>query len=394
MKRSTFVIIVITATVVLGTGYSLWNYAGTEEPLVISGVVEADNVHVGSKIGGRVLKVVAREGETVNAGEPLVLLEPHDLDAALAEAQAMLHQTEAKYSQVSAGYRKEEIEQAEAAAKQAQAELDHLISAPRRQELEQAKADWTAAKAQAENARKSLKQAEEWAGRNLISRRERDEAMAKQAEAARVVNSARERYESLSAGTRPEEIERVKQKWAEADAKLRQLRAGYRKEEVAQAKSAMEAAQAKAQWIQTQLDETVIKAPVDALVEKLDLAPGDLVSAGKPMATLVPTGSLWVRAYIPQAQLRFIHLGAATRVSVDAYPDEDFAGVVRRIHRQGEFAPGKTLTREERALQVFQTDVAIADPDRVLRPGMNADVTIPRTVQRADAQVPQQPRAD
>lgn len=394
MKHSTFVIIIITATVVLGTGYSLWNYAGTEEPFVISGVVEADNVHVGSKIGGRVLKVVARQGETVKAGEPLVLLEPHELDAALAEAQATLHQTEAKYSQLSAGYRKEEIEQAEAAAKQARAELDHLISAPRRQESDQAKTDWSAAKTQAENARRSLKRAEELSGRDLISRQERDETAARATEAERVLNSARERYESLLAGTRPEEVERVRQRWAEADAKLRLLRAGYRKEELAQAKSAMEAVQAKAQWIRTQLDETVIKAPVDALVEKLDVVAGDLVSAGKPMATLVPTGSLWVRAYIPQAQLRFIHLGAATRVHVDAYPDADFTGVVRRIHRQGEFAPGKALTREERALQVFQTDIAIADPDRVLRPGMNADVTIPQNVQRADAQAPQQLRAD
>jgi multidrug efflux pump subunit AcrA (membrane-fusion protein) len=55
---------------------------------------------------------VAREGETVKAGEPLVLLEPHDLDASLAEAQATLHQAEARLALLSAGYRKEEIEQA------------------------------------------------------------------------------------------------------------------------------------------------------------------------------------------------------------------------------------------------------------------------------------------
>jgi len=395
MKRSTFMIALVVFVVILGTGYSLWNYAGTENSFVISGIIEADNVHVGSKIGGRVLKVIAREGETVKAGEPLVLLEPHELDASLAEAQATLRQAEAKYSLLSAGYRREEIEQAEAAAKQAQAELNQLISGPRRQEVDQAKADWTAAKAQAENSRNFLQRTEDWTKRELIARREYEDAVARAAEAEHKMNTARERYDLLSAGTRPEELERAKQRLAEADAKLRQLRGGFRKEEIAQAKSAMEAARAKVQWIQTQLDETVIKAPVDALVESLDLEAGDLVGAGKPVATLVRTGSLWVRAYLPQVQLRFAQPGAKARIRVDAFPDTDFAGVVRRIHLQGEVVPTKAPTREERALQVFQTDVVIADPDQVLRPGMNADVTIPKVVRRvADAQDQPTSRAD
>jgi len=270
-----------------------------------------------------------------------------------------------------------------------------LISGPRRQEVDQAKADWTAAKAQEENSRKFLQRTEDWTKRELIARREYEDAVARAAEAEHKMNTARERYDLLSAGTRPEELERAKQRLAEADAKLRQLRGGFRKEEIAQAKSAMEAARAKVQWIQTQLDETVIKAPVDALVESLDLEAGDLVGAGKPVATLVRTGSLWVRAYLPQVQLRFAQPGAKARIRVDAFPDTDFAGVVRRIHLQGEVVPTKVPTREEGALQVFQTDVVIADPDQVLRPGMNADVTIPKVIRRvADAQDQQTSRAD
>lgn len=393
MKRSSIIVLTVIVAV-LGTGYFLWNYAATNRTLVFSGVIEADHIHVGSKLGGRVLKVVAREGETVKAGEPLVLLEPHDLDASLAEAQATLHQAEAKLALLSAGYRKEEIEQAEAAAKQAQAELDQLVSAPRRQELDQVKADWSANKAQAERWRKSLKRTEDLIRRDLIPRQEYEEALSKAEDAEQRAKVARERYDTLLVGTRSEDLERVKQRLAEAEARLRQLRSGFRKEEIAQAKSAAEAAQAKVQWIRTQLDETVIKAPTDALVEKLDLETGDLVSAGKPVAVLVRTGSLWVRTYLPQAQLRFARPGIKANVRVDVYPGTDFDGVIRRIHLENDSTPSKLLSRDERALQVVQTEVMIADPENMLRPGMNADVIIAKTDTRNAAKAQSELRAN
>jgi multidrug resistance efflux pump len=212
--------------------------------------------------------------------------------------------------------------------------------------------------------------------RELVAKQDYDDALTKADEAEQKMNAARERYDLLLAGTRKEEVERARQRLAEADAKQRQLRGGFRKEEIAQAKSEVEGARARVEVIRTQLDETVIKAPVDALVETLDLQPGDLVGAGKPVATLLRTGSLWVRAYLPEARLGFVQTGQQVKVRVDSFPSKDFAGVVRLIHRQGEFTPRNVQTHEERALQVFQTEVVIDDPDHVLRPGMNADVTI------------------
>jgi len=378
MKRSTIILVVLTTALVIGAGYSYWRVNDRDGVIVISGVIEADDIHVGSKLGGRVLKVVAKRGQTVKAGETLVLLEPKEIDASYAEAQAGLRQAEAKYALLTAGFRKEEIEQAEAAAKQAQAELDQLISGPRQQEIDQAAAEWKATKAQAENAQIFLQRMEGLSKRELIAKQEYDDAVAKADEAEQKMAAARERYNLLLAGTRTEEVERGRQRLAEADAKRRQLKSGFRREEIAQAKSEMEAARARVQRMQTQLEETVIKAPVDALIDTLDLEPGDLVGAGKPVATLLITGSLWVRAYLPEARLGFVQPGLPVKVRVDSFPGKDFRGTVRRIQRQGEFTPRNVQTYEERALQVFQTEVAIDDPDNVLRPGMSADVTIER----------------
>ena len=389
MKRRTVIAAVFAAVFVLGMGYSLWNYAANRDSFIISGVIEADDIHVGSRLGGRVLKVVAREGETVKAGEPLVLLEPYALNASLAEAEANLRQMEAKYALLNAGYRAEEVEQAEAAAKQAQAELDHLISAPRRQELDQAATDWAAAKTSAENSRKTSERMEELSKRDLIAKREAEDAAVKAEEAEQKVKTLRQRYDQLLAGTRPEEIERAKQRVVETGARLRQLRAGYRKEEIDQAKSALEAARAKVQLSRAELDETVIKAPADALVETLDLESGDLVVAGKPIATLLRTGSLWVRAYLPETRLRFVQAGDKVSIRVDSFPDRTFSGVVRRIQRQGEVGPANTQSHEERVTQVFPTEVVIDDPNHVLRPGMSADVAISKAIVRGQAQVRQ-----
>ena len=349
-----------------------WSQTAT----VISGIIEADDIHVGSKLGGRVLKVIARKGQMVKAGEAIVLLEPRDQEANLSEAAAALQQAGAKYRLLSAGFRPEEIAQAEAASRQAQAEFERQLAGPRRQEIDQAKADWLAAKAQAENAQKLVDRLSDLAKRELIAKQELDDAVAKANESEQKAQAARERYDLLLAGTRKEEVERARQALQEAQARARMLRNGYRHEEVAQAKAELDGAHARVEFARSQLAETTITTPVDALVEELDLEPGDMVLAGKPVATLLRTSQLWVRAYLPEDRLGNAQPGMNVRVRVDSFPGRDFTGVIRRVHRQAEFTPRNVQTHEERVLQVFETEVALEDPDRLLRPGMSADVTL------------------
>jgi len=377
MKRSAFLITLSAGLLVVGTGYSLWYFAGPRSALVLPGIVEADDIHVGSKIGGRVLKVVAREGQTVREGETLVILEPGELDAALAEAQAAFRQAEAKYALL-VGAREEEIERSEAAAKKAQTELNQLISGSQQEVLAQAASDWTAATAQVEEAHDALKRAEELARRDLIAKQEYRDARIRVRAAEQKLKAARERYDAVIEGARRQDIEEARLRVAEAEAKLRGLRRSDRQREIAHAKSEMESARARVQWIRAQLDETVIRSPADALVERLDLEPGDLLPPGKPVVTLLRTGSLSVRAYVSPAKLAQVRPGLKVKVRVEAASDRDFTGVVRRVHRQGEVGARKPETDQSHLLQVFEAEVMIDDPDHALRPGMNADVIVPR----------------
>lgn len=375
--KSLAALIMVVAGLLMGAGYTLWRSFGSAGEFVISGIIEADDVHVGSKVGGRVLKVVAREGQGVKAGDVLVLLEPHEINASLGEAQAFLRQAEARLAELVGGYRTEEIEQAEAAVNQYREELKQLLAGPRQQEIEQARANWLAAKAQYDNAERFHQRMKGLNDRELISRQEYDDAKAKAQEAEQRMKSERERYDLLLAGTRAEEIGRARHRLAEAEARHRQLRTGYRKEEIAQARAAVEMARARVELLKTQLGETVVRSPMNAVVEVLDLEPGDLVGAGKPVATLLRPDSLWVRAYLPEEKLGYVKPGLEVKVRVDSFPQKNFFGIVRRIHRQAEFTPRNVQTWEERVLQVFQTEVVIKDPEQVLRPGMSGDVIIP-----------------
>ncbi|MCX7839423.1 MAG: efflux RND transporter periplasmic adaptor subunit [Anaerolineae bacterium] len=94
------------------------------EPLTASGTIEATQVRVSAQIGGRILELLADEGDTVQAGQVLARLDDALLRAELKKAQAALVAAQAQLAQARAGARPEDVRQAEAAVKLARAIRD------------------------------------------------------------------------------------------------------------------------------------------------------------------------------------------------------------------------------------------------------------------------------
>src|SRR5215472_2609821 len=88
----------------------------------------------------------------------------------------------------------------------------------------------------------------------------------------------------------------------------------------------MRVAQARAQLadIDAQLAEMQVVAPADSILEVLSVKPGDILPANREAATLILTGHLWVRVYVPESWLGLIKLGEHVRVRFDSFPGEDF----------------------------------------------------------------------
>ncbi|HVP12106.1 MAG TPA: efflux RND transporter periplasmic adaptor subunit [Phycisphaerae bacterium] len=371
--RRTAVIFVVAAVVIISWLY--WQKV-RPAPFVVSGFIEADEIRVGSRVGGRVAEVIAYEGQRVGTGTLLYRIDPFDLMEQLAEAKASAAANKAEHDRLAAGYRKEEIEQARAKRDEAKATLDKLVAGPRPQEIETARQHLNIAKA-------GLEFAEAEHARLLKLRQEAQAAPTEFDQAVKALKAgqaevaeAEQQLSLLLAGTRPEEIAAAQAALADAEQALKLMEAGYRPEDVAKAAAQLAAAEAKVAAIETQIKELEVNAPCDCVVEAIDLRPGDIVAANAPSAALLDPSRLWVRAYVPESRLGQVRLDQRVPIHVDSFPGRRFAAHVTFIAREAEFTPRNIQTPEERSKQVFRIKVTLDEGLDRLRAGMSADVLL------------------
>lgn len=344
-------------------------------PLKVSGFLEADEIRLGSRMGGRVAEVHVEEGESVAVGAKLVRLEEFDLGQRLVEAQAELAGRRAELSRLERGFREEEIAQAAARKERLRQKLQALEAGPRKEEIQAAKARQRLALAQWERTRVTHERNLSLANKDnsVVSR----DALDRSAEELRVAEALKEVRDQelmlLEEGTRAEDKAAAQAELAEADAAWRLAYNGSRSEDIERAAAAVKAAEAAVAVFQVQLDELVVRSPVAGVVDAVDLQPGDLVAPNAPVLSIVDSRHLWVRAYVPENRLD-LQIGQQLAVTVDSFPGERFAGELTYVARQAEFTPGNVQTPEERSKQVFRIKVTLREGRDRLRPGMAADV--------------------
>ena len=166
---------------------------------------------------------------------------------------------------------------------------------------------------------------------------------------------------------------------AQTEAQLARLKAGATPEEiaalaaqVAQADAVLAAAAAALQTVDIQIAQTTLTAPVGGVVVKRVLQVGELAAPGVPLFTLANLEDVTLTVYVPEAELGQVFLGQPVEVTVDAF-SAVFPGEVVHIATEAEFTPKNVQTQEERVHMVFAVKVHLANPDRLLKPGMPAD---------------------
>ncbi len=348
-------------------------------PAHASGFIEADEIRLGSRVGGRVLQVLVQEGQHVERGQVLVRLEPFDLKARLAQAQAALSAQQADYQRLSAGLRPEEIAQRTARVDRLTATVDKLKAGPLAEEIKSSQSRFQLAEAQFDRARKGYERTMALANRDTgaVSRDEIDLATESLRVAEAGLEVRREELVLMKKGTRIEDVAAAQAELVEAAQAKQLAEAGFRTEEIAQAMAMVQSAEAAVAAIQSQIDELDIKAGVGGVVDAIQLRPGDLVPANSPVLTLIDTSRLWIRVYVPENQLD-IQIGERLVVTVDSYPIQEFFADVTYVSNHAEFTPRNVQTADERAKQVFRVKLDLQDRSNRLRPGMSADVWLKR----------------
>jgi HlyD family secretion protein len=361
MKPKLLIIPVLVIAVLAIAGYST-GWFRHDAGLQGSGTVEARDIRVGSKVGGRIDQVLVREGDTVQAGQILITFDDKEL-------LASLEQTRAAAEKAQRGYRPEEIAEARAAAAQAKAEYDQRKNGYRQEDIAAAKADLDRATADEVRSQLDYQRYEALSQKDLVSKQQRDTAEANWKMALAQKENAQHKLDELKLGYRPEEIASAEARYHQAEATLERLENGNRREDI-------EAAKAAFAFDEARLRERQVLAPSAATVEVLDVRPGDLIPPNTPVATLLERDQIYVRIYVPETIIGQVHLGQKAEIRVDSFPNQVFQGVVEQINQQAEFLPRNVQTREERVHQVFGVKVRIDDSSHHVLAGMAADVKL------------------
>ena len=239
--------------------YAAWRQRDTV--LEGSGTVEARDIRVGSKIGGRIAEVRMREGDFVQPGQVLVTFDDQELKAALEQSRA-------NFQKMTRGYRPEEIAEARAAAEQAKADYEEKKNGYRQEDIDAARAELDRAKADEVRSEADFHRYDSLAKKEMVSRQQRDTAEANWKMAAAQRQSAEKKLAELERGYRPEEIAAAEARYKQTVATYEKLAHGNRREDIEQARAQLD-------YDEARYREREVLAPSAATVEVLDVRPGD-----------------------------------------------------------------------------------------------------------------------
>ncbi len=335
-----FIIVGVAAVVLLGISAFAYRMLASDAPqvevtrataessdeggIVLSAtgyIIPHHKINVNSKVTGRVAWIGVEKGDKVKEGQVLVRLEDDEFRAQYQEAHGAAESARAYYEELKNGSRPQEIQQAQHNLDEVRATLaDDKLTLDRTQDL--------------------FKQ-------GVVARQALDDATAKfQADQQRV-NSLQKAFELA--------------------------RIGPRTEEIARAKGAMTQAEGQEAYAKSQLDATLIKAPVSGTILERTAEKGELVTSmfasgaeGGPQGEVVALANLNdLQADLDIAQDDFAKLSPHEKavVTVDAFPDRKYNGVIAEMSPEA--------NRQKATVEV---KVQILNPDSYLRPEMNTTV--------------------
>jgi len=299
-------------------------------------IVAAHKIQLAAKVVGKVAWIGVDKSDKVKQGQILVRLEDDDYRAQLQQAKGSLQNLEARLAELVNGSRPEEVQRAKA-------------------DLEQAQAD-------VQNSKVTLDRTSGLVKDGVMSKQALDDAKARYDGAIARYNSIKNTYDLARIGTRKEQIDQVR--------------------------GQVESAKGVVAYAQTQLENTVIKAPISGTILERNVERGEFVTTGFVgdkgakgyVVSMADLNDLKVELDINQGD--FAKLGPKQRGSIttDAFPDRKYEGAIDEVSPEA--------NRQKATVQV---KVKVLKPDEFLRPEMNASVAFLSEAKPATPSAPSKP---
>jgi HlyD family secretion protein len=300
-------------------------------------------INLSPKTAGYLKQLLVKEGDRVQEGQIVAYMDNSNLQGQLTQARAQYAQQRANLAKRLNGNRPEEIDQAQAQFNEAQTRLQQLIRGNRPQEIDQAQAQLNKAQADLQLAEDDLQRNLGLLKAGAISQQTVVQKRSARDAAQAAVRQARAALNLQYSGTRSEEIGQARMQVEQRAAALKLLKVGSRPEDIAVARAEVESARGALQTIQTQVNDTMIRAPFTGVVTKKYADPGSFVtpttagsgiegSASNSILTLASTYQ--VVAYLDEANLARVKVGQPVKITADSYPDRAFKGTVSQVAAQ------------------------------------------------------------
>jgi HlyD family secretion protein len=312
--------IIVSLVIAAVVGLSVW-YLVRPQPLLVQGEVDATRLDIAARVDGRVADIPVVRGQNVPAGAVLVRIDNPETVAKHEQALAAKSVAEAQLANINAGTRAEVIAARKAALERAQASV--VLAQKTYDRVSQLAEHGNAPQARLDQATDSLH------------------------ESQRATDQAKSSYDQAVNGYTREE------------------------HEIAQANVGKAIADITA--VQSIIDQMVVYAPVAAQVYQRNVEPGEYVSPGVPLVTLIDLNDLWVHFDLREDLVKTLKVGDRFGVRIPALGDRRIIVEVRLIATKGEYASWRaTRATGDFDLRTFSIRAYPVEKVPELRPGMSA----------------------
>jgi HlyD family secretion protein len=384
-KKLIPVVILVVAAVVVGA--RLWSGRGDGNTLRVSGNIELTEVNISFKIPGKLIERAVDEGDRVKQGQVVARLDTNQLVAQRQHADAAIRSADSLRVQqrtaidFQAATLEGQVQQRAAEVEAAQARLAELLNGSRIQDKQQAQAAVDRAETEYVRSANDWKRAQTLFKDEDISAADFDQYRTHFETADAQLKTAKEQLSLVFEGPRREDIDNARAQLADAQAALRlagaqRLELKRRREEMAQRIADLGQRKADLAVVDTQLSDSVAVTPVDGVVLVKSAEPGEVLAAGTTVLTVGDIGHPWLRAYINEADLGRVKLGAKAKVTTDSFPGKVYWGRVSFISAEAEFTPKQIQTTEERAKLMYRIKIDVENPRGELKSNMPADAEL------------------
>lgn len=288
--------------------------ANTRENGIVSGNgrIEGVEIDIAAKAAGRLKEIRVNEGEFVTAGQVVAQMDTQSLEAQHQQAEAQLRQAQDAVTTARSQLAQRESEKAAALAIVTQRETE------------------------ADLASKRAARVMELASKGMTTAQAADDARAAVSSANAALSAARAQAAAM-------------------DAAITTARS-----QINGAISAAEAARASVARIQTDIDDSTLKAPRDGRVQYLVAHPGEIVSGGGRVLNLVDLSDVFMTFFLPTSAAGRVAIGSEVHLMLDAAPQYVIPAQVSFVADVAQFTPKTVETASEREKLMFRVRAKIA----------------------------------